>query len=138
MARRAFAVTLRQSLGEGQYTLQSGAGADPLLTAPVAVAVSSVATLVADEAPVAAAVAVLVADGASPTQAHVTTLNAAYASLAVDVADVNTQVTAVDTARAAATKDVVVSFDTTNVANLNQLKAALDAVLRQAAASGMV
>lgn len=98
MARKGFGVTIRQSLGSGQYSL-ANSGTDG-------------GTALAD------AIAVLVADGATPTQAHVTTANAALTAFN--------------------TPHVVVTYDTTAVTNLNQLKRAFDAALRQAQASGMV
>jgi hypothetical protein len=61
---------------------------------------------------VAAAVAVLVADGATPTQAHVTTLNTAYTALAA------TQMAAAD--------GVGISINTANVTTRNQLKNVFD------------
>lgn len=80
---------------------------------------ASNATLVADAIPVAAAVAVLVADAASPTQAHVTTLAAAYTTLAADIAANGAQVSG----------NVVVSFDTAVITTQRMLRAALEKVL---------
>lgn len=86
------------------------------------------AAVVAAQTTVDADVAVLVADGASPTQAHVTTLN--------------THMTTLDAAIAAASgnnllggADVVLLFDSTVVANNSNLRAFLRA-LTQLAAGG--
>lgn len=80
-----------------------------------------------DYSAVATDIATLVADGASPTQAHVTTLNTDWGTL-------KTSLDAV----AAENGDVYVSFDTTKITTRAQLKAALDAVLINATGSGMV
>ena len=60
-------------------------------------------------------VATLVADGATPTQAHVNTLNTDFTAF-----------------QAAATGSVVATIDKSAVTNLNQLKAALDRIFREA------
>lgn len=98
MARRGFGVTVGQSLGDGQYPV-SDTGSD-------------------GGTALAAAIAVLVADAEAPTEAHVTTANAAHTVFI--------------------TPHVVVTYDTTAVTTMNQLKRALDAVLRRAQASGIV
>lgn len=72
----------------------------------------------ADQAALAAAVAVLVADGASPTQAHVNTANAALAAITP------------------VTTHLVLSFDTTEFASMNTLKPALAELLDALRASG--
>ena len=64
----------------------------------------------------AAAIGVLVADGATPTQAHVTTANAALSAVQ---------------------GDVNVSFDNTKITTVNQLKAAFAAALQAARGSGI-
>lgn len=70
-------------------------------------------------APVTAAIAVLVADGASPTQAHVTTLNTAWAAFIA--------------------KDVTVFIgSTTNVNTKNKLCAALAAITRAALGTNLL
>jgi predicted dinucleotide-utilizing enzyme len=68
-----------------------------------------------DIASVVADTAVLVADAASPTQAHVTTLNG-------HVGPLNTAITG----------DLTVTWDTSKITTLNQLKAALAQVLTSA------
>ena len=60
-----------------------GSDADPSTT--VNAADTANALIVTDAVAVAAAIAVLVADAGSPTQGHVNTLNAAYATLAADI-----------------------------------------------------
>jgi hypothetical protein len=64
----------------------------------------------------AAAVAVLVADGATPTQAHVTTANAALPTVQ---------------------GDLQVSYDTAKITTVNQLKAAFAQLLQAARGSGI-
>ena len=73
----------------------------------------------AAEGVVAADVATLVADGATPTQAHVTTLNTDWTAFL-----------------ASATGDVVISVNTTNITTRNQLRAAVAAILRMVEGSG--
>lgn len=119
MALYGFTASLNQSLGDGRYNVSIGGLGDP----------SSVAA--PSSAAVAADVATLVADGASPTQAHVTTLNT----------DWGTFLTAETAYRAAVGgavggADFTVIFNLTKFTKLNQVKAALDHVLRAAAASG--
>jgi len=61
-----------------------------------------------------AALAVLVADGASPTQAHVTTANAAYANV-----------------KAIWAKDFVVDYDRANINTANLKNQAIRAISQQ-------
>lgn len=76
-------------------------------------------------AAVTAAMAVLVADGATPTQAHVNTANAAWVAY----------VAAVD----AITPDVTVYIGTVaNIATKNKLRAALDAIFRVVQGSNLL
>lgn len=76
MAYAAFKSTLSGPVSDGVYGGQFGRPNDPLVAS---------AAVTAAAIPVAAALAVLVADGASPTQAHVNTLNAAYTTLAAAI-----------------------------------------------------
>lgn len=119
MARTSFQVTLGSSLGEGKYN-SSVATRDSVVT----LTGTANGTLRTD---VAAAVAVLVADGASPTQAHVNTLNTAWGLLN----------TAIQAANAAATGDVVVDIDNATVANQNAARAAVRKALEGIAGSGL-
>jgi hypothetical protein len=78
-----------------------------------------------------AAIGVLVADGALPTQAHVTTAAAAWATLEGQI----------DTALAAAavgsgSGDVLVTVNLANVATMNKLRKVLEAIVRAAEGSG--
>lgn len=91
-----------------------------------------VTSMTADAIPVAAALAVLMADGASPTQAHVNTLNSAYGTLATDMANVATDQAAV---AAAVVGNLVVQFDTSVIATQRLLAAALQKVLFDVKAS---
>lgn len=118
MARQSIKVTIGSAFGEGRLTPdanQTGVGLNA-------------ATMVADAIPVAAALAVLVADAASPTQAHVTTLNNAYTTLAADIAALNVAITG----------DVQITWDTTKVTTITQLKRAFDAALQAAAGGGIL
>lgn len=120
MARIAFGCTLGQSLGEGRFSSNSGSVAPAATSAAVAAG-----TLTTN---VAAAVAVLVADGASPTQAHVNTLNTAWGLLATAIA-------AAATATAAA--NVVLDIDNSVVTTKNGVRAALRDIMRTVDGSGM-
>lgn len=74
--------------------------------------------LTAAKTTVAADVATLVADGASPTQAHVTTLNTDWGTLSPLIAGPGVT-----------NGDVILSFDGANVTTKNQLRAAVAALL---------
>jgi hypothetical protein len=113
VARRAVAVKLGQSLGDGRYSSSAGFGVPLTNTATVASG-----TLLTN---VTAATAVLVADGASPTQAHVTTLNTAVGLLATAVAATTT---------AAGSSNLVIDFDAAVITSLSQLRAAIDHALK--------
>lgn len=74
----------------------------------------------------------LVADGASPTQAHVTTLEGHFDTLQTDWAAYKA---ATD---AATTANVSVTFDKTAITSMNQLKSALNNIMLQIAGSGLL
>lgn len=95
MALAAVKVTVGQSLGDGRYSSVVKGGAVPGLTT------------------VSANIATLVADGASPTQAHVTTLN--------------TNFTAFSTALGG---DVVLIWDGSVVTHRNQIRSVLLTMLK--------
>jgi len=95
MALAAVNITVGQSLGGGAYSSSVKGGSIP-----------NFATVTAD-------VATLVADGASPTQAHVTTLNTDYTALAASI-----------------NGDVTVVWNSAVVTSRNQLRAALIAALK--------
>jgi hypothetical protein len=90
MANVVITASLNQAIPGGGYSVSTG-------TAP-------------DSVTVAANVATLVADGASPTQAHVTTLNTNFGLM-----------------NAAYTANASLSFDTSAVTTMNQLRALLRA-----------
>lgn len=73
---------------------------------------------------VAADVATLVADGATPTQAHVTTLNTDWGTLLTAIG------------AAVPSGDVSISVDNATVTTMTQLRAAFAAALQAAAGSG--
>jgi hypothetical protein len=101
MAYAGISVTLGQSLPGGRFSTTHGAASD-------VTAYSSVAS----------AIATLVADGASPTQAHVTTLNTAWTTLKA----------ALDTHAAA---DVSLLYNTATVNTTNKGSSALRAIEQQ-------
>lgn len=120
MARVAFGCTLGQSLGSGLYNASAGGRASI-----VTLANTASGALTTD---VAAAVAVLVADGASPTQAHVNTLNTAWGLLATAIA-------AADAAGGAV--NVVLDIDEAVVTSQNAMRAALRKIMQAVEGSGM-
>lgn len=81
------------------------------------------AALATDTAALSTAIGVLVADGASPTQAHVTTANNALTLVNADLPAVQ--------------GDLQVSFDTTAITTINQLKRACDELLQAARGAGI-
>lgn len=85
-------------------------------------------TAVADLATVAANVATLVADGASPTQAHVTTLNTNFGTF-------QTAFTAFT--GTAATAALLVVIDTKVIGTVSVLRAMFNQALLNAASQGM-
>ena len=120
MARIAFGATLNGDLGQGRFNTSAGSVAPATTSAAIANG-----TLRTD---VAAAVATLVADGASPTQAHVTTLNNAWGLL-------NTAIGNAATAAAAA--NVVLDVDTGVVTTQNGIMAALRELMQTVKGSGL-
>lgn len=116
MARKFLSLTKGgASNSDGRPDMLQGGGASPVPSA-------------LSTAAVAADVATLVADGATPTQAHVTTLNTHWGTL----------LTAIGAQTAAETGDVYLSIDTAKIVTSNDLKAALDNLLKMAQASGLV
>jgi hypothetical protein len=137
MARVAFGCTLGAALGptgEGRFSSVSGAVAPSTTAATKADTDAGTAsgTLTTN---VAAAVAVLVADGASPTQAHVTTLNTAWGLLATAIATAKTSTAAAVTAAAQA--NVVLDIDTAVVTTQNGVRHAMRNLLRTIEGSGL-
>lgn len=134
MARIAFGCTLGQSLGEGRFSTSSGAKTPALTAATTADTDTGTAsgTLTTD---VAAAVAVLVADGASPTQAHVNTLNTAWGLLATAIAAAKVSTAAAVVAAAPA--NVVLDIDTAAVTTQNGVRAAVREIMQAVKGSGL-
>lgn len=97
----------------GQLTDTESAYSTRLAGASVPAAASTTA--------VAADVATLVADGASPTQAHVTTLNTDWGTLLTAINAINSVAT---------TGDVTVIWNAATITKRNQLRAALKAALK--------
>jgi hypothetical protein len=116
-----------------------GSGTEPnaaLAAQAVSIAAVKTATAAAVTAEVsttavANAVAALVADGASPTQAHVTTLNSAWGTLLTAIGTLNTAIGAADTAAAvpsltaataAVSPDTVLIVNSATVLTKNKFK----------------
>lgn len=134
MARIAFGATLGTSLGEGRFGTSAG-GLPPNLTAATTAdddTGTASGTLTTN---VAAAVAVLVADGASPTQAHVNTLNTAWGLLATAIATAKVSTAAAKAGVAA--KNVILDIDTAVVTTQNGVRAALRDIMRAVEGSGL-
>lgn len=134
MARIAFGCTLGQSLGEGRFNTTAGAKTPALTSATTADTDTGTAsgTLTTD---VAAAVAVLVADGASPTQAHVNTLNTAWGLLATAIAAAKVSTAAAVVAAAPA--NVVLDIDASVVTTQNGVRAAMREIMQAVRGSGL-
>lgn len=113
MAQAGINVILGQALAEGKF-VTSGSASNGLDS-----------TIASKQATVAANVATLVADGASPTQAHVTTLAASWALLNTALATVSAS-------------NLSISFDTSVITSKNALRAALNEALRQVDGSSIL
>lgn len=106
MANVVLTVTLGQSItGTGTYSLKDSTIADPNGTAPATTTV-------------AADVATLVADGATPTQAHVTTLNTDWGTFL-------TSLTAYTGGVGNLSKDFTFMYNPSTVTKMNQVRSAL-------------
>lgn len=112
MATQAIKSTLGPARASGGYESQGSATA-------VGAAPSTAA--------VEAAVAVLLADGASPTQAHVNTLSAAWITLKALVDAVTTPPTG----------NLVVLYDDAVITDGNRFKSSLDGALQAARSRGL-
>lgn len=82
--------------------------------------VMNASTTATNKTAVAADVATLVADGATPTQAHVNTLNTDWTALSADIAAGNLS---------AASVDAVLSFDAAVITTKTKLRRAVQALL---------
>lgn len=119
--------------------------AQAVLLAAAQAATQAAITAQVATATVAANVATLVADGASPTQAHVTTLNTNWGTLLTAIGALNTAINAADTAADAVSltaalasvgADVSVLFNPATVINENKLDLALRAIRAQIDSTG--
>jgi hypothetical protein len=118
MANAAVNITIGTSLADGTYSPSVKGASAPVLT--------SLTTVNTDATTVADNVATLVADGASPTQAHVTTLNTNWGTLVTDLA---LATTAASTQATAINGDVTVMWNASTITHRNQMRAALRAAL---------
>ncbi len=139
MAQVALTVTIVHALPNGAYSLSTGtvaaaAGGAANLATHSASLTADVGTIPATTT-VAANIATLVADGATPTQGHVNTLNTNWgtyltalnannALLVTDAANIAIDSTSITGSSGA---NVTLSYDTTAVTSMNQLRAALRA-----------
>lgn len=115
MAQAVLNATLGADLGEGRFTISVGGKAD---------------IVAADTTDVAAAIAVLVADGASPTQAHVTTLNNAWTTLLAAITAIN--------GAAADSADLKIVVNNATVTTTNKFVALMRALLNCFPGSGII
>lgn len=119
MARINFKATVVKTYANNRgVDIGFSGGGDPVI--------ANQATVTAAEATVNTDVATLVADGATPTQAHVNTLNTDWGTLK----------TAIDAMTVANSGDVSVSVDLANVTTKNQLRAAFAELLKMMESSG--
>lgn len=104
--------------------------------AALTAAKAATALVVTDAIPFAAALAVLVADGANPTQAHVTTANNAYTTLAAAIAAADVAVAAAQAAIPSG--DVVVTVNLATITKRYTLTKAFDAIKFYLSGSGSI
>lgn len=120
--------------GNNQYAVSQAMTSDPLAEAAQTVADAP------DYTDVDAAVGVLVADGASPTQAHVTDLSDAWDILKPAIDTVVADASAASDASTDTSGNVTLVFQqgSGGIANMNQLRSAVTAILQSVAASGIL
>lgn len=104
------------------------------VAAPVDVNTVNTSVAAINYTTVAANIATLVADGASPTQAHVTTLNTNWATLK---ALIDAAVTAAAAAPTSQTGGVVAVIDLAAITDWGQLEAAFRSIRHRAIANGL-
>jgi hypothetical protein len=102
--------------------------------AALAAAIAAAIALAPATATVAANIATLVADGASPTQAHVTTLNTNWGIFLTAETTYRAAVAALSTTASSGslTADVTLLFNVATVTDKNTLRTAVLAILAQA------
>lgn len=115
MAQSVLNATLGADLGEGRFTISVKPKAN---------------IVAADTTDVAAAVADLVADGATPTEAHVTALAAAWAILLAEIDALN--------GSAADSADLKIVVNTANVTTANKFVALMRALLNAFPGAGII
>jgi hypothetical protein len=130
VGRVAFGSTLGQSLGNGRFnTTATGAATAIFLTTAADDAVGTASGALATD--VDAAVGVLVADGATPTEAHVTTLATAWSLLATAIADAKTATAAAKALAAPA--DAILDVNPAVLTTQNGVRAVLRNIEKQLA-----
>lgn len=129
MARDVFTVTI------GSVAPSVGRAQEPnTAISTLAAAITAAQALAASTTAVAADVATLVADGASPTQAHVDTLNTDWGTFLTAYTAYEAAVNALSTTVAASSvsADVTLLFNAATVINKNNLRQAVNAVMARA------
>lgn len=121
MATQSVNITIGQSTGNGQFSINEAANAGD-----VATSFSAYDTLATT---MASTMATLVADGAAPTQAHVTAANNAYTALAASYASLKAQVNG---------RDFMVIVNLAKITSKNALLAVWNAALNIFSGSGTV
>lgn len=105
------------------------------ITSSLSSALSATTSLSTANLAVSSALSVLTADAAAPTQAHVTTATAAFATANTGISSALSSLALVSTTPVT-TPDAQLSWNTTNITSLTQLKHAVAALLHAAQASG--
>lgn len=122
MAARSIIVTLGTDNGDGTFVTKPAGKGDPVV---VGAAIPSFVNL-------AASMAVLVADGASPTQAHVTTANNDLTTLTAASVAYNAAM------QGAVGSNLVLILDTAVLTTSNKIKSAVAAALQMCRNFGIV
>lgn len=144
MAVQAIKATLGQALPNGNFNSSAGNVNDPVAALATVVDTDIVAYDAAavdygtDKTTFETALGVLVADGASPTEAHVTAVDAAYDDLAADYVALAAAYATLkaDVALVSLSGDAVLLIDTAVVTTVNGLKAIIRSLLQIVAGSG--
>ena len=120
----------------GNENFQDGTDNDPVNASTTVADKATLTTadtlaLTTDKTTVDGNIATLVADGASPTQAHVTTLNTNWTTMKTDMVALHNAIVALqaDIAGVPARTDLVVSVDLAKITSISSLRAAFNVLL---------
>lgn len=147
MATQAIKVTLGPANSAGEYGASADSAAQSTASLAAAAEVAAVEAALAEveetsEPATEAALAVLEADGASPTEAHVDDLRAAYDVLVADLATIRAEwdllVTALAGVAVNPSGNVIVTYDDSVINTGNKFRAAMTAALQGARSRGLV